>query len=75
MSLIFTDQQVEQLWPAARAELLSLAILLNGGPGKLQASQLCMAIQLADKSFKRHKKKHPAPENKMMRPAPENKHA
>jgi hypothetical protein len=46
----FTEQQIDQLWPAARAELLSLAVLLNAGPGKFQASQLCMAIQMADKS-------------------------
>jgi hypothetical protein len=47
----FTDEQIKYLWPQAYGELQGFANAIGRGPAKITASQLRMAIQLAQRAF------------------------
>lgn len=44
----FTDAQIQQMWPQARGELLGFALALDRKEASITASQLRMAVQMAD---------------------------
>lgn len=48
---IWTDEQVKEMWPQAKSELLGFANALERGSAGITASQLRMAVQLAQKRF------------------------
>lgn len=53
----WTDDEIKRMWPQASGELRGFANALEHGKSGLTASQLRMAIQLADEAYNR--REHP----------------